>query len=340
MRDIDDHPDAVHLGDDFLAERGKSVVGLVGIARGIGPVVAVVVGKRHIPDAERIKVAQQAGAVFDGMAAFNAEQGGDLVFAARAADAGNADGVEEIIGVTVDDVVPHGVDHLQCAVGGMIAVHVAGGHVDGEHLRAHSTGLHARDIGHVVRVGFADVHAGDRGRGDVVVGVDEESAFVDALHFGVGDGALLPAWGLGGEDSAGEGRGDREAKQRKGHVMKSSMALRPLSYRRRKSRKRPISMGGPMPWMASLRGLPAQSGQKTAQGRSAIRTPGIEWKKRTRTTFEQQRHERIFELVLGDVHRDHPAAGARHAIDGFHVRCAIVPLRHVVEVVVFARRDE
>ena len=259
----------------------------------------------------------------------------------RAADIGDGGGEEEIVGVSGDDVVPHGVDHLQCAIGGMIAVHVAGGHVDGEDLRAHSAGLHARDIGHVVGVGFADVHAGDRGAGDVVVGVDEESAFVDALHFGVGDGALLPAWGLGAEDSAGKGRGDGEAKQRKGHVMKSSMALRRLSYRWRKSRKRPISMGGPMPWMASLRGLPAQSGQKTAHGRSAIRTPGIEWKKRARgLRSQQQRHERIFELVLGDVHRDHPAAGARHAIDGFHVRCAIVPLRHVVEVVVVARRDE
>ena len=105
-----------------------------------------------------------------------------------------------------DDVVAHGVDHLQGAVGGVVAFDVAGGDVDGEELRAHPALLHAREIGHVVGVGLADVHAGDGGAGDVVVGVDEEGAFVDALHFGVGDGALLAAGSLGGEECGGERR--------------------------------------------------------------------------------------------------------------------------------------
>ena len=81
VRDIDDHAEAVHLGDDFLAERREAVVGLVGVAGGIGPVVAVGVGEGHVAHAEVVEIAQQARAVFDGVAAFDAEQGGDLVLA-------------------------------------------------------------------------------------------------------------------------------------------------------------------------------------------------------------------------------------------------------------------
>ncbi len=94
------------------------------------------VRERHVADAERVVVAQQAQAVLDGVPALDAHQRGDLALLVNALDVVGRGGEHEIVGVARDDVVPHGVDHVERAIRGVIAFHVVGIHVDGEELRA------------------------------------------------------------------------------------------------------------------------------------------------------------------------------------------------------------
>jgi len=67
---------------------------------------------------------------------------------------------QKIVGIFLDDVVPHRVDHLQGAVGGVVAFDVAGG------------------------PGSA---------GDVVMRVDQDSGPVNPHDFGVADGPFAAA---------------------------------------------------------------------------------------------------------------------------------------------------
>ena len=101
--DVDHHAEAVHLADDILAEGGEAVVvgtlGSVDVALGVGPAVGVEVGEGHVADAEGVVVAQEAKGVLDGVAAFDAHEGGDLVFAVGAHDVGGGGGEDEVVGV-------------------------------------------------------------------------------------------------------------------------------------------------------------------------------------------------------------------------------------------------
>ena len=88
----------------------------------------------------------------------------------------------------VDDVGFDCVDHLERAVGGVVAVGVLGADVDGEELRAEEA-LHAGEVGLAFVVRGGDVVALDGERGDVVVGVDEDGFASDAVDLGRGDRA-------------------------------------------------------------------------------------------------------------------------------------------------------
>ena len=171
----------------LASERSEPAVVLDGgvflIAGGVGPTVGVGMGQGHVPDAEIVVVAQQAQTVFNGMAAFHAEQCGDLAAAMCGLDVVRGERENERVRMTADDVVLHRVDHLQGAMRGLVGLHILRIDIHREELRSHATGAQPGDIGVAVGAAGADVEAVHGPAGDVVVGVDEECAAMDSLDF-------------------------------------------------------------------------------------------------------------------------------------------------------------
>jgi len=190
--DVDHHAEAVHLADDVFAEGGEAVVvvdfGVVDVALGVGPVVGVEVGEGHVADAEGVVIAEEAEGVFDGVPAFDAHEGGDAAVDVGVDDLLGGGGEGEVFGVGGDDVGADGVDHLQGAVGGVVAVDIVGVDEDGEELCAEEA-AHAGEVGLAFAIGVGDVVAVDGFGGDVVVGVDEDGVMGDAVDFGLGNRA-------------------------------------------------------------------------------------------------------------------------------------------------------
>ena len=73
MRQVDQHPDPLHLADHLPAEIGQAADRHV-IGGRIGPADVGVVGQGHVPDAERGQHPQHAERPGDRMTAFRAEQ--------------------------------------------------------------------------------------------------------------------------------------------------------------------------------------------------------------------------------------------------------------------------
>jgi len=207
--DVDHHAEAVHLVDDVFAEGGEAVVvvdfGVVDVALRIGPVVGVEVGKGHVADAERVEIAEEAEGVFDSVPAFDAHQGGDPAVVVGVDDSLGGGGEDEVFRVGLNDVGADGVDHLEGAVGGVIAVDVVGVDEDGEELCAEEA-FHAGEVGLTLAVRIGDIVTVDGFRGDVVVGVDEDGIAGDAVYLGLGDRTRAGSAGL----LSGEGGGESE----------------------------------------------------------------------------------------------------------------------------------
>jgi hypothetical protein len=73
VRDVDEHAEAVHLPDQFLADLGQAVV-LGPIRGGVGPLDVVPVGQRHVAAAELVEDAQRRRGLLDHVAALDADQ--------------------------------------------------------------------------------------------------------------------------------------------------------------------------------------------------------------------------------------------------------------------------
>jgi hypothetical protein len=106
--DVHHHADAVHLPHHHPAEVVQAVVhavrlrveaGSEEVARGVGPVVGVGVGERHVADAETVEVPQRSQRVLDGVPALDAHEDRDLTVALGAADVGHGGGGDEIGGM-------------------------------------------------------------------------------------------------------------------------------------------------------------------------------------------------------------------------------------------------
>lgn len=87
MGDVNHHAEAVHFADDLFAEGGEAVGGVwdagsVDVAGGVRPAVGVGPGEGHVACAEAMVFAEQVERVFDGVAAFDAEQDGEFTLAA------------------------------------------------------------------------------------------------------------------------------------------------------------------------------------------------------------------------------------------------------------------
>ena len=151
--------------------------------------VGVEVGERHVANALGVEVAEEAEGVLDGMAAFDAHEGGDLVLLVGAYDVVGGGREDEVVRVGGDDVGANGVDHGEGAVGGVVVLDVGGVDVDGEELGGEEA-FHAGEVGLTEFVGLGDVVAGDGLGGYVVVGVDEEGLAGDLVDLGLGDGLV------------------------------------------------------------------------------------------------------------------------------------------------------
>ena len=88
VRYVDHHAQAVHLTNNFLAEVAQAVVFLF-TAAGVGPVVCIVPGERHVTNAEPVELAQGRQRVFNRVTAFDPEQRRNLALAFREANVGD-----------------------------------------------------------------------------------------------------------------------------------------------------------------------------------------------------------------------------------------------------------
>ena len=157
VRQVDQHAEPLHLAHHVPAEIGQPA-GLRDVGGRVGPADVVVVGQRHVPDAEGVQHPQHAEGPGDGVAAFGAEQ--------RRDPAGSEDpihvvrGQRELEGPGVTRDHPAGqVDLLEHDGDGALPGQ-RGRHVDRPELGAHPA---RREPGQV------SMGAGDR-RGQVYLG--------------------------------------------------------------------------------------------------------------------------------------------------------------------------
>jgi hypothetical protein len=213
VRDVDQHPETVHLVDHLLAEIGQALrlaLGTRFISGGRRPGVVVGVRQGHVSDTEGVVVAQQAHVVLNRVAAFDAHQCGDLAMFTRCKNFSHGAGEGDVVRVTLDDVVAHGVDHLQRAVRRVVALYVVRAHVNGEEDASLPAFLHARNVGVPVLGAWAEIETIYGSAGDVVVGVDQQRRAMNLHHLGVGPGLFLSEDGLQ-EHGNRDGKGTKRA---------------------------------------------------------------------------------------------------------------------------------
>ena len=113
MRDVHDHPQAVHFPYHVPAERRESVVdGLVGCR--VGPVIGLEMRQGHITNAQPVIIAQKTEAVGNQVSAFEAEQGGNSPCTMNPHDIVRAVRDFHVARVSLDFTV-ESVDPFQCA---------------------------------------------------------------------------------------------------------------------------------------------------------------------------------------------------------------------------------
>ncbi|MCO5556202.1 hypothetical protein L7F22_009747 [Adiantum nelumboides] len=159
VREVDDHADAVHLGDDPRAELRQPVVaGRVGGR--VGPVVVQVVGQRQVADPEPAQHPQHGEGVGDAVPALRPHQGGDPPGADDGVDV--VGGVGERQGVRVGgEEPPHPVHLVEHRGDGLVVAQLAG-YVDRPELGADPAGPQPREVGVQPRVPGGDVRLARR----------------------------------------------------------------------------------------------------------------------------------------------------------------------------------
>ena len=141
---VDEHADPLHLPDHRAAEVGQPArLGLVGGR--VRPAHVVVVGQRHVPDAERVQRAENAERRTDRVAALRAQQGGDFPGGEDPFHVGGAGRQGQPLRVGPDHPV-HQVDLLQHR-GHRRVPGQGGGHVDRPELGADAAGGQPWQVG-------------------------------------------------------------------------------------------------------------------------------------------------------------------------------------------------
>jgi hypothetical protein len=140
------------------------------------------VRESHVADAEVVVVTQKSERVFDGVAAFDTHECGDLVFVVGANDVVGSSSKDEVFGMRRDYIGSDSVDHLKSAIGGVISVDVPRIDINSEELCTEKA-LHSGKVCLAGRVRCGDIVAGDCAGGDVVVCVNENGFACDAIDF-------------------------------------------------------------------------------------------------------------------------------------------------------------
>ena len=98
MAEVDEHPDAVHLGDDLATEVGEPAQRRL-VRGGVGPRDVVVVGEGQVADTEAVEHAQRAERLVDLVAALGTHQAGDLALLPCLLDVLHRGGEGQLVGV-------------------------------------------------------------------------------------------------------------------------------------------------------------------------------------------------------------------------------------------------
>ncbi len=85
VRQVHQHAQAVHLAHNLLAEGRQAVMHRL-VRGGIGPVVVLHVGQRHVARAQGVSAAQNGQRISNGMAAFHADKRGNFPLTMNADD--------------------------------------------------------------------------------------------------------------------------------------------------------------------------------------------------------------------------------------------------------------
>jgi hypothetical protein len=154
VREVDDHADAVHLGDDLLAKlaeadargvgRAALVLGEALVDAGLGPGDGAGVGERHVGDAHLLELTEERERAVEDVAALEADEGGD--FASLPGGGGVGGGAAEagLVGVDFGDALDQ-IDLLQDSFGGLLER--MAGHPGGPELALDTALAHAGEIG-------------------------------------------------------------------------------------------------------------------------------------------------------------------------------------------------
>ena len=240
VREVDQHPQAVHLAHHLRAEAGEAaVLGLVG--RGVGPVAVRRVGERHVARAGGVELAQDGERVLDGVAALHADQRGHLAGAMDAHDVVGGVGHLERVGVALGQPVDD-VDLLEDGSRRARSGEI-GGDVDRPELAAEVARLAGAPrsvcIGGSSAAGVAEVDAVEvvvdpRAvlPGDVVVAVDEGGRGEDF------EDHLQPVRLVGGDAQARARRAERQSKESGAVATPPRRTARILTRARRPRRQR------------------------------------------------------------------------------------------------------
>ena len=229
---IDQHAEAVHLGDDLEPERGQAVpLGIVGGA--VGPFGGLVVGQRHVARAEAIELAQRGQAAADLAPALDPDQRGNSPGLVDADDIVGGERALERLGVSGDHAVDD-VDLLDGLADRLVAGDLAVD-IDRPELRSDAALLQARHVGHQRMVWPGGGAAGEADDavamalrellGDVVVAVDQGSGLEDAVDPRLDRRSDRRRLGEGGR-----GSGEQSSEQQGGfHRRSPETILRELS---------------------------------------------------------------------------------------------------------------
>jgi hypothetical protein len=235
VREVHHDADAVHLGDDLLAEIAEAVVeplaaGLAGVR--VGELAVTVMGQRHVPGAaivELLDALHRGRGITQGVAVLDANQGNLLAGFVDAADIGRGQRELDFVGSDLLGQQVNGVElGHRLFIGAVVAFGRQGSlsDVDNEERGIESALAHLRQVDLIAEVLCVVAFRGEVVGVDVVVGIERDDALMNAL-------CLLDEGVVGGCLRVSSGRGyDRRTDERGGSAAREKRACHPGILRR------------------------------------------------------------------------------------------------------------
>ncbi len=145
VRNIDQHPQVVHLAHHIFAKR-RQPSGARHVGGRINPIERIGMRQCHVSRAQAVQPAQRGQRVFDRVPPFDADQRGDLARAMNPLDVIGREGQLQIVGIAFDQAANQ-VDLLESHLGRFAGAHRLDRRIGGPELRPHSAAAQARQIG-------------------------------------------------------------------------------------------------------------------------------------------------------------------------------------------------